>query len=168
MTDYTRTPPHQTTHQIVAITSVDTVGQSAEGIARTGNIIHIDTTHYVGAVQVTPSIGDQWYVQKINGIWRLLHRLPFNDPNNQLTTTQGQHTIGSGQGPIQLQGTVVNANAPLSLPSYSDSEGLFGLPNATKFPLGTLIYNVTHNQVQVANGNQWSPPGWLIYVLLRP
>lgn len=124
-----RAPAHKTpVLNRVAITSVDVANQSAVGNGRTVGEIHIDTSHYVGAVQVTPTIGDQWYVATVEGVSRLHSRIPFNDPNQATTTpTQGQHVVGSGQGPVELQGTQVNINAPamrLGTTLYRDTAGL--------------------------------------------
>lgn len=112
----------------VAINSVDVANQAAAGITRTGTTLHIDTSHYVGAIQVTPTIGDQWYVATVEGSTRLHSRIPFNDPNQATTTpTQGQHVVGSGQGPVELQGTQINVNAPamrLGSTLYRDNAGI--------------------------------------------
>lgn len=128
MTEYTRTPSKDLQTQQVSIESVDVINHGATGISNVGTRIFIDTSYYVGAVQVTPTIGDQWTIQKIRGQYRLLHRIPFNDPNQAaIIPTQGQHVVGSGQGPVELQGTQININAPtmrLGNTLYRDAAGV--------------------------------------------
>lgn len=105
--------------QQVAITSVDVVNRQAAGLTRQGTTIYINTGHYVGGMQVTPSIGDQWYVQKVGGEWRLENRIPFNDPNLSTIATQGQVQVGSGKGPVELNGPQVNVNGDLAIPAVT-------------------------------------------------
>jgi hypothetical protein len=152
MVSYTRTDP--TTPQIrqVAITSVDTQNQGAYGQTNSGGQVFVDTSYYVGATSVTPSVGDQWTIQNINGQWRLHTRIPFNDPNQAaVVPTQGQHIIGSGQGPIELQGTQINANAPLATQAVVTS----GRPAANSVPAGTLMYDSTLGKPIWSNGTNW-------------
>jgi hypothetical protein len=137
MTDYTRTPPNAVKIQQVSIDSVDVVNHAAYGVSNAGTMVPINTAYYVGAVQVTPTVGDQWLIQKINGEYRLLHRIPFNDPNAIVTPTQGQHVVGSGQGPVELQGTQINANAPLAIQAVTTAT------RPTGVPAGTHVFDTT-------------------------
>ena len=153
MADYTNTPPTSQVTRQVAIASVDAVGQGAHGYSNVGTLLYIDTSYYVGAVSVTPTVGDQWVVKLINGQWRLDHRIPFNDPNQAaIIPTQGQHIVGSGQGPIELQGTQVNVAGPLSIASYSSNT----LPDATMVPPGTHVYDTTLGKPVWSNGVNWT------------
>jgi hypothetical protein len=152
VTDYTRTPPGNLTTRQVAITSVDVVNHGAMGSSGTSINIPIDTSYYVGATQVTPTIGDQWTIQKLNGDWRLVHRLPFNDPNQaSVTPTQGQHVVGSGQGPVELQGSVVNVNAPLAIQPVPTT----GRPVASSVAPGTQVYDTNLSLPIWSNGTVW-------------
>jgi hypothetical protein len=111
----------------VSITSVDAATQTAYGTTRTVANFPIDTSHYVGATQVTPVIGEQWYAATVEGVNRLHSRIPYNDPNQlAVTPTPGQHVVGSGQGPVELQGTQINVNANMRLGStlYRDTGGV--------------------------------------------
>jgi hypothetical protein len=138
MTDFTRTPPHAVKTQQVSINSVDVVNHAAFGIGNSGTPVPINTSYYVGAVQVTPTVGDQWLIQKINGEYRLLQRIPFNDPNQAaVIPTQGQHVVGSGQGPVELQGTQINANAPLAIQTVTTAT------RPTGVPAGTHVFDTT-------------------------
>jgi len=153
---YTNTPPTSQVTRQVAITSVDAVNQGAHGVSNVGTLLYVDTSYYVGAVSVTPSVGDQWVVKLINGQWRLDHRIPFNDPNQAaVIPTQGQHIVGSGQGPIELQGTQINVAGPLSVASYSSS----ALPPASTVPAGTHVYDTTLGKPVWSNGTNWTDSG---------
>lgn len=150
MTEYTRTPPNALKVQQVSINSVDVVNHGATGISNAGTSIFIDTSYYVGAVQVTPSVGDQWAIQKINGQYRLLHRIPFNDPNQAgVIPTQGQHLVGSGQGPVELQGTQINANAPLAIKTTTTAN------RPTGVPAGTHMFDITLSKPIWYSGTTW-------------
>lgn len=137
-----------------SITSVDVANHSAEGSTRHAKV-YIDTSYYVGSVQVTPTLGDQWYVAAVEGGHRLHSRIPFNDPNQITTTpTQGQHVIGSGQGPIRLQagsGNVISADTPVAVAAYSTTNR----PNAGSVPAGSHIYDTTLGKPLWSNGSAW-------------
>ena len=135
MPNYTRTPA-QNNMQKVAITSIDVANRAAGGSTRWGTTIHIDTSYSVGAVQVTPAIGDQWYVKKVDGIWRLDHKIPYNDINQLTQPTQGQVQVGSG-GPLELNGSQINANAPVVIQSVTTA----GRP--TGVPIGSHLFDTT-------------------------
>jgi hypothetical protein len=153
MVDYTRSPTTQNTSRVGAIQSVDVVNQMAQLATNNGNVIDVDTSYYVGATQVTPTVGDQWVVQRSQaGGWQLQSRLPFNDPNQTTTTpTSGQHVVGSGQGPVQLQGTLISVNAPLSTQATPTT----GRPSASSVPAGTQIYDSTLGKPIWSNGSAW-------------
>ena len=139
----------------VAITSVDVVNQQAGGLTRHETTVMINTAYYVGGVQVTPSIGDQWYVQQIRGVWRLYQKIPFNDPNQSTIPTQGQVQVGSGKGPVELQGTQINANAPLRLSTVTTS----GRPSASSVDPGTMMYDLTLSKPIFSDGTTWRDAG---------
>lgn len=152
MVDYTRTAPHSQTTRQVTIQSVDVANHSAGTATAWGNVVYVDTSYYVGATQVTPTVGEQWQIQKLNGDWRLMHRLPFNDPNQTgVVPTQGQHVVGSGQGPVELQGSTVNVAGPLVIQSYTTA----ALPDADSLPAGAHVYNTTLGKPVWTNGSVW-------------
>lgn len=161
---YTANPPGTTLTREVAILSVDAVNNSATGMGRVENNAvgianplnqyFIDTSYYVGATQVTPTVGDQWYIQKIQGHWRLHSRISFNDPNQTIVPTQGQHIVGSGQGPVELSAgpnDTINASSPLAIASYTT----LTLPSASSVPAGTHVYDTTRGLPVWSNGTYW-------------
>ena len=150
MTEYTRTPPNDLMVQQISINSVDVINHGATGISNAGTSIFIDTSYYVGATQVTPNVGDQWAIQKIRGQYRLLHRIPFNDPNQAgVIPTQGQHVVGSGQGPIELQASLINANAPLAIKTTTTAGRPIGVP------AGTHLFDTTISTPIWYSGTTW-------------
>jgi hypothetical protein len=152
VTEYTRASPTGQVVRAAAVTSVDAINQLATMTTRDLIVITVDTSYYVGAVQVTPTVGDQWQVEKVNGNWRLKSQLPFNTPNDSaITPTAGQHVVGSGQGPIEMQGTRVNINAPLVTQAVPTT----GRPAASSVPAGTQIYDATLNKPIWSNGSAW-------------
>jgi hypothetical protein len=110
MKGYTTNDPQEVNTQPVSITSVDVSGSKACGQTRQGNIIWINTIYHVGAVSCVPAIGDQWYITRHRGEWRLLSRIPFQTDEQLRSPTQGQTQIGSS-GPTELNGSVVNINS---------------------------------------------------------
>jgi hypothetical protein len=140
----------------VSIRTVDVVNHAATGVGRFGVTYYINTAYYTGAVQVTPTIGDQWMIQKILGDWRLLQKIPFNDPNGDPNSapvpTQGSHIIGSGQGPVEMMGTQINMYAPLSVQAVSTG----ARPTASSVPAGTHIYDSTLGKPIWSNGTNWT------------
>lgn len=162
MSGYTRRTITPTTDsEMVAILSVDPVSNKATGLTRRESHVEIDLSYHVGSVQVTPSRGEQWYIRRpagptpTNGIsWVLDSKIPFNTPEITLPATEGQHQIGSGKGPVQLHGTVVNANGPLRLANPSSSlveaiararsgntRGAGSLPDAADIENGALAFD---------------------------
>jgi len=131
------TPAAMNVMRPVAITSIDTANRSATGTTRFGTAYPIHTGYSVGAIQVTPTIGDQWYIKKVDGEWRLDHQIGFNNPNLLTTPTQGQVQVGSGKGPIEFNGTQINANAPLVIQSVTTST------RPTNVPAGTHVFDTT-------------------------
>jgi hypothetical protein len=106
---FTRRSSSDIDTQPVAIVSIDTTARKATGLSRVRTEIDIFTDYAVGGIYVTPAIGDQWQIVRIDGQWRLDHKLPFNDSVvTDIAPVAGQHVVGSGTGPLELSGTVVN------------------------------------------------------------
>jgi hypothetical protein len=146
-----------TQRQLVAITGLDLSNPAlptAQGYTNQNSYIPIDLRNLVGAVHVTPAIGEQWYVNRGNQSWVLDSKLPFNTDvlnNVAANPVPGQVQIGSsgpGAGPLQLAGSAINANAPLQLFSGAVSGVL---------PPGTITYNNTTGQVEVSDGTSSGP-----------
>jgi hypothetical protein len=156
----------------VAILSVDAASNTALGLTRRETQVQIDLSYHVGSVQVTPSVGEQWYITKQTpptprmGItWVLDAKIPFNTPEITLPATEGQQQIGTGKGPIQLHGTQVNANGPLRLANANSSladsiarardghKRAASLPGASTVDAGSLVYNGA--APAYSNGSNW-------------
>lgn len=162
---YSRNDPSTPKIREVAIKSVDVVNHSAsatnrytstnvDNINNPLNQVFIDTSYYVGATQVQPAPGEQWNVQQVNGQWRLHSRISYNDPNQQLEPTAGQHVVGSGNGPVELNAgpsATINANSPLATQAVPTT----GRPAATSVPGGTQIYDSTLGKPIWSNGTNW-------------
>lgn len=138
-----------------AVQSIDSVSGEASCFSRKSGMITVDFSHYVGAVAVTPVIGEQWFVELVEGgIYYPRSRIPFNDPNQISTTpTQGQHVVGGGNGPVTVStgGALVNIGGPLNTQSVATS----ARPAATSVPPGTQIYDVTVGKPIWSDGTVW-------------
>lgn len=137
------------------IVSVDSVNGEATAWTRRAGTISVDFGHAVGAIHVTPTVGEQWYVESVDGIYIPRSRIPFNDPNQMATNpTQGQHIVGGGNGPVTLSGTIVNVGAPLNTQSVPTTDQ----PAASSVPAGTQIYDSTLSTPVWSNGTAWVAP----------
>jgi hypothetical protein len=148
---YTRNRANNYNYQFVSITSVDATSRTASGLTRVGTLLKIDTGHSVGAVLTTPSLGEQWTVVQQNGIWMLQNKLKGYDSNQLTQAVQGQQIIGSSNGPVELNATMVNVNAPLNILSVTTA----GRPAASSVPSGTQIYDSTLGLPIWSNGAVW-------------
>lgn len=120
----TQTPGEVNIHA-VSITSVDVAAHKACGYTRQGTEIWISTRYYVGSVMSVPAVGEQWYISRHRGEWRLHSRIPFQAADATISPTQGQTFIGSS-GPTEISGSVVNIHAEtmtLNGVSYRDNGG---------------------------------------------
>lgn len=99
--------------QPVAITAVDPVSRMAVGVTRTRHNVNINCSYATGDTITVPAVGEQWYCERLDGEWRLYGRIPFNDPTLNIEPEQGQVSVGSAYGPLELNGTEVRANAPV-------------------------------------------------------
>lgn len=152
MGSYSRNGLGTITQHISSIISVDLANQTAEAMINDGSsyIVHFD--HLVGAVQVVPSVGDQWIIDKGIGGWKLLQRLPFNDPPaTEVTRREGMVRLGSGNGPVELTGTEINAHAPIIL----DTKATTARPTAVNAGVGAMIFDTTLNKPIWSNGSTW-------------
>lgn len=136
--------------QQVQILSVNTFTQKATGIMRTREYVEIDISHHVGAVQVTPATGEQWLIIKDRGVWKLDGQLPFNIPPSSSPLAEGQTRIGSS-GPTELNGSLVNLNAPMRPMTADTAER----PSASSVPAGSHIYDTTLHKPLWSDGTQW-------------
>lgn len=151
------TPP--TSLQAVAITAVDPVSGTAQGLTPQRSPAVINIKYPVGAVHVVPCVGQQWLVRRIGLSWALDRQLPGGTEmllNVQANPTQGMTQLGSsgvGSGPTLINGTTVSVLAPLQLQAYETT----ALPSAAQAGLGALAYDLTLSQVVFSDGSQWNP-----------
>jgi hypothetical protein len=146
-----------TTEQIVAIQSVDPTGQTAIGLTRQQTLLQIDTRYHAGAVHVTPSEGEQWYVKRRGTCWVLEQKLPFNTEVLLAVAdnpVQGQVQIGSSgykPGPLLLHGTLIQANAPLRYQTTDSTTR----PDPTALPAGSTIWDTGLKKPITTDGAAW-------------
>lgn len=150
ITDFSRSAVSDAT-QPVAILTVDVAARTAVGRTRQETLITINTSYHVGVAQVTPAVGEQWYITNYRGEWRLHSRIPFRTHDLLVSPTQGQTQIGS-TGPTEIHGSVINLRSEtftINGAAYRDYGGALQRQNpdgswgqATPIPT-----TVTSNQV---------------------
>lgn len=139
------------TVQPVAIASVDTVGRTAVGWTRRGSQITIDLRYHAGGLQVIPAKGEQWFVTRNSGTaYRLSSKIPHNAPELLNEAKEGQVQVGSS-GPLELNGSQINTNAPICLPAYASTER----PDPATLPAGAMIWGLTENRPLFCTGTSW-------------
>lgn len=142
--------------QRVSIQTVDPVAGTATARTRYTTDLTINTDYHVGAVHVTPAIGEQWYVRRVAGDWVLDHKVSFNTTvkaNVISNPVSGTYQIGSSgpdTGPLLLLGSHINAMAPLKL-----FAGNSPLPDAATVDEGSLAYDDTAKNVVFSDGTVW-------------
>lgn len=146
------------TRVIVNIGAVDTVNRMCSGMfadgSECGNIINV--RNQVGAVQVTPAVGEQWIIEMQGSQWMLVSQLPIHTPQLSGVTqcTPGQVQIGSS-GPLELFGSTINAHAPIRLSTYATAER----PSAPDAGPGAMIYDTTLSKPVFSDGTTWRDAG---------
>jgi hypothetical protein len=99
--------------QPVAIISVDPTTRTAIAVTRNRTNLTINCAYATGDTITVPAAGEQWYCERFDGEWRLYNRIPFNDPTLHIKPEEGQVSVGSARGPLELNGTEVRSNAPV-------------------------------------------------------
>ena len=150
---YTRRSTTEQDVQTVAITAVDVVGRKAQGLTGWGTTIELDCSHAVGNQLVTPATGEQWYVQRIDMVWRLSSRIPVNDNNLLIEPVEGQVVFG-GVGPVEINGSEANIRSPLNV------AGTLGLSGGVYRDSGTTLerQNDAGDWVEIGGGVVESGP----------
>jgi hypothetical protein len=138
------------TTQPVAIVSVDLNSRIAVGRTAYSTEVRIDIGHMTGGLQVTPCVGEQWYVESVQGIYRLKNKIPFNTDEISKPAVEGQVQIGS-KGPLELNGGQINANGPLRISPYSTAMR----PSATSLDAGTMIFDTSLKKPIWSDGVKW-------------
>jgi hypothetical protein len=148
--------------QLVAIVSVDMINLKATGQTRYQTGCEIDLRLMTGAVHAIPSVGDQWIIQQFAQSWMLVSQLPVM--GTELSTladnpVPGTVQIGStnpnGQGPLHLNGSLVNLSSPLSLGNYTTATR----PDAAVAGAGAIIFDTNVGALMVSNGTSWNQTG---------
>ena len=102
-TGYSRRSTSERDMQSVAIISVDPVTRTAIGVTRTRHSITINCSFATGDTITSPATGEQWYCERFDNEWRLYGRIPFNDPTLNIKPEEGQVSVGSARGPLELE-----------------------------------------------------------------
>jgi len=135
--------------ETVGISSVDVENQKASGLTRLRTELSIDCQYPVGGLHIMPAIGEQWYVERLQGVWRLKNKIPFNDPTLTIERTQGQVKIGSGTGPVEVSGTQINLHGFLQLFTCETST------RPTEVGEGACVFDSTIHKPIFFNGTSW-------------
>ena len=96
--------------QPVSIISVDPISRTAVAVTRTRHSITINCAYATGDTITVPAAGEQWYCERFDNEWRLYNRIPFNDATLNIKPEEGQVSVGSSRGPLELNGTEVRLN----------------------------------------------------------
>ena len=104
--------------QPVAITSVDAASRTAYGTTRVRTFIKINCAYATGDTITVPAVGEQWYVERFEMEWRLYGRIPHNDDTLNIEPVEGQVSVGSTKGPLELNGAEIRVNGDLKLGDY--------------------------------------------------
>ncbi|QZE10475.1 hypothetical protein SEA_SCOOBYDOOBYDOO_129 [Mycobacterium phage ScoobyDoobyDoo] len=110
---YTRRSATDVDRQVVAVISVDPQTRVANCMTRVGTQIEVQCQYGVGEAFVIPAVGEQWYIERFDAIWRLYGRVPFNDETLLIEPEEGQVSIGTDKGPLELNGTEVRSRGPM-------------------------------------------------------
>lgn len=122
-----------------SIVAVDAQTRTATAILRSKYTVNVNCSYAVGDSIVVPAIGEQWYIERFDMEWRLAGRIPYNDPTLNIEPEEGQVSIGSASGPLELNGTEVRAN------------GTFRIDGILLRDTGTRLERSTDN------GDTWIP-----------
>lgn len=92
-----------------AIIGVDLQTRTATAMLRSKYTVNVNTSYAVGESFITPAIGEQWYIERFDMEWRLVSRIPYNDPTLNIEPELGQVSVGAS-GPLELNGTEIRSN----------------------------------------------------------
>lgn len=112
-TGFSRRAASEREIQPVAIISVDPISRTAVGLTKTRHDIRINCAYATGDTITVPATGEQWYVERFDMEWRLYGRIPFNDPTLNIKPEEGQVSVGSAYGPLELNGPEVRVNSKM-------------------------------------------------------
>jgi hypothetical protein len=141
--------------QPVAIVSVDPLARTATALTRIKTTINVNCAYSTGDSTITPAVGEQWYVERFEREWRLYGRIPFNDATLNIEPKEGQVSVGSASGPLELSGTSVNAHGPIALTPFGHDE----LPATADTTAGSIAYDATNKKPVFFDGTSWGQMG---------
>lgn len=158
ITGFSSAPARMGQEQTAGIQSVDLVNLSAVGFTRQQTQIPIDLRYYVGSVHVIPAVGDQWLVRRYGTAWMLVSQLPYNATEiaavkDVMVTGMVQigNTNPSGAGPLHLNGSLIQANAPIAAQAVVASSR----PDAATVGAGAHIFDTSLGKPIWSNGSNW-------------
>lgn len=134
-----------------AVVGVDAQTRTATVYTRSKYTVNVNCAYAVGDTIITPAVGEQWYIERFDMEWRLAGRIPYNDATLNIEPVPGQVSAGSANGPYELNGTVINARAPLVLASYTTTTR----PEPGTAGVGAVIYDVTLGMPVFSDGVVW-------------
>lgn len=141
----------QSTHAVVHVNAIDTVNRKCSGMFGDGSDAqNVDTSFPIGAVQVTPAVGETWMCERVGTAWRLVTQMPIDTPalSGAAAPAPGQVQLGSS-GPMELHGSVINVRAPLN--TYSPAT----LPSAVDAGVGAQVYDIASSRPVWSDGTLW-------------
>lgn len=110
---YTRHSVGDVDRQPAAIQSVNAEAREAMVLTRVGTMLKVECRYAVGEVFVVPAVGEQWFIERHDGTWRLAGRIPFNDETLLIEPEEGQVSVGTDKGPLELNGSEIRAHGPV-------------------------------------------------------
>jgi hypothetical protein len=142
---------NNTSREPGAVIGVDVQTRTAIVLLRSKYTVNVNCAYAVGDTIITPAIGEQWYVERFDMEWRLAGRIPHNDPTLNIEPVEGQVSVGSASGPLELNGTAINVRTPLVLAGYATADR----PSASTAGVGAVIYDLTLGIPVFSNGSVW-------------
>lgn len=126
MVAYTRRSNSDQDVQPVAIQSVDPLTRTASCMTRLKYLIDVDCSFGMGETVVTPAVGEQWYIERFDQVWRLKGRIPHLDETLLIEPEEGQVIVGGTRGPLELNGTEIRINNIMRIEGhyYRDNDGI--------------------------------------------
>ncbi|ACH62134.1 hypothetical protein MYRNA_133 [Mycobacterium phage Myrna] len=148
---YTRHSVGDVDRQAVAIQSVNLDKREAMVLTRAQTMIKVDCSYAVGESFITPAVGEQWYIERYESTWKLQTRIPFNDETLLIEPEEGQVSVGSDKGPLELNGTELRAHGPVIIDGGKVLQ--FGTGHAYRDNNGTL----EHRSSTADDDDPWLP-----------
>lgn len=142
---------NNTSREPGSVIGIDLQTRTATVLLRSKYTVNVNCAYAVGDSIITPAAGEQWYVERFDMEWRLSGRIPFNDATLNIEPVPGQVSVGSANGPLELNGQQININAPLNTQSVATT----ARPDPTVLPAGTQIYDSTLGKPIWTNGTVW-------------